>query len=145
MVRDYLNPLWFLRIGGVALIAIGILGFVVWDLDGGDPNSTFYLTGGENLAHVVLGVVAIAASMSVRDAMLLKWLVVIVGIVSLFFGVYGFFLEDELPDLNTFDVANLENPIDNLLHLVIGVWALASAFLPDATMRGGMRGDTMRR
>jgi len=31
---------------------------------------------------------------------------------------------------NTFGVANLESPADDILHLVVGVWALAAAFRP---------------
>lgn len=56
-----------------------------------------------------------------------KPIVVLVGIIALFFGLYGFLVAGN-PALNTFGVANLENPFDNLLHLVVGVWALWAAF-----------------
>jgi hypothetical protein len=47
----------------------------------------------------------------------------IVGVVALVFAVWGFMVRD-LPFQNFYDLANLENPLDNLLHLVVGVWAL---------------------
>ena len=34
------------------------------------------------------------------------------------------------PVPNTFGVANLESPFDNVLHLAVGVWALAAAVRP---------------
>ena len=30
---------------------------------------------------------------------------------------------------NTFGISNLESPADDILHLVVGIWALAAAFL----------------
>ncbi|MBM3141384.1 MAG: hypothetical protein FJZ92_14540 [Chloroflexi bacterium] len=127
MLRDYLTPRWFLRLGGVTLVALGILGIAVWNVGGAGQNSVFYLTGGENVAHVVLGVVALGAAAVVRDARMLRALAGIFGVVALGFGIYGFTLEDHLPELNMFGFANLENPLDHLLHVVVGVWGLASA------------------
>jgi hypothetical protein len=124
------NPKQFLLIGGIVLLLLGIVGFVgVFS----DTKSAFYLDAGENIAHTVLGVVAIAAAYLLKDATLQKWLVVVVGIVALFFGVYGFIVAGNAAP-NTFGVSNLESPADDVLHLVVGVWALAAAFMPSRAM-----------
>jgi hypothetical protein len=85
------------------------------------------------VAHIGLGVVAIAASFLLTDPSMQKWLVAVVGVVSLFFGVYGFVVASQ-PDPNTFGLANLESPADNLLHLVVGAWALYAAFMGRTSM-----------
>ncbi|MBI3626444.1 hypothetical protein HY224_00145, partial [Candidatus Uhrbacteria bacterium] len=63
---------------------------------------------------VVALIVAFAAPMSVQ-----KPVTMIVGVVALLVGLYSIFKPSFLG-------ANLENPADTLLHLVIGVWALVS-------------------
>jgi len=125
-----MNPRQFLLSGGVVLLLLGIVGYAgVFS----DTKSAFYLDAGENVAHTILGVVAIAAAFLLRDASLQKWLVVVVGIVALFFGVYGFIVAGNTPP-NTFGVSNLESPADDVLHLVVGIWALAAAFMPRGAM-----------
>jgi hypothetical protein len=120
-----LNPKQFLLVGGIILLLLGIVGYAgVFS----DTKSAFYLDGGENIAHTVLGVVAIAASYLLKDAGLQKWLVVVVGVVALFFGVYGFIVAGSASP-NTFGVSNLESPADDILHLVVGIWALYAAFM----------------
>jgi hypothetical protein len=125
-----LNPKQFLLIGGIVLLALGLVGYAGLFKD---TSSAFYLDTGENVAHTVLGIVAIAASYLLKDANLQKWLVVVVGVVALFFGVYGFLVASSAPP-NTFGISNLESPADNILHLVVGVWALGAAFMPRGTM-----------
>lgn len=121
-----MNPKQFLQIGGAILLLLGIVGYAgVFS----DTKSAFYLDGGENIAHTVLGIVALAASMWLKDANMQKWLVAVVGIVALFFGVYGFAVAGNTPP-NTFGISNLESPADDILHLVVGIWALAAAFKP---------------
>ena len=48
-------------------------------------------------------------------------LVIVVGIVALLVGLYNFVSPTLLG-------ANLESPMDLLLHLVVGAWALWAAF-----------------
>ena len=120
-----MNPKQFLQIGGGILLLLGIVGYAgVFN----DTKSFFYLDNGENIAHTVLGVVAIGASFLLKDPMLQKWLVAIVGITALAATVVGFLVAgNAAPNLS---VANLESPADDVLHLVVGVWALAAAFRP---------------
>ena len=125
-----MNPKQFLLIGGIVLLLLGIVGYAGLF---SQMNSVFYLDTGENVAHTVLGIVAIAASYLLKDAQLQKWLVVAVGVVALFFGVYGFIVAGGAPP-NTFGISNLESPADDILHLVVGIWALAAAFMPRGMM-----------
>ncbi len=118
-----MNPRQFLLVGGVVLLVLGVLGMV---LPGGQLlGSAWYLTAGENVAHLVLGVVALA-SVYMLNADMQKTLGWVVAAVALFFGVYGFVVAG-VPPLNTFGVANLETPYDNVLHLAVGVWAVLAA------------------
>ena len=120
-----MNPKQFLLIGGIVLLALGLAGFAGLF---SQMNTFFYLDAGENVAHTGLGVIAIAAAYLLKDANLQKWLVAAVGVLALFFTVYGFVVAGNASP-NTFGVANLESPADDILHLVVGVWALAAAFL----------------
>ncbi len=121
-----MNPKQFLLVGGIVLLALGIVGFLgVFN----DTKSAFYLDQGENVAHTGLGIIAIAAAFLIPHAMLQKWLVAVVGITALFFAVYGFMVAGNTPP-NTFGISNLESPADDILHLVVGIWAVAAAFLP---------------
>ena len=125
-----MNPKQFLLVGGIVLLALGIVGFLgVFN----DTKSAFYLDQGENVAHTGLGIIAIAAAFLISDAMLQKWLVAVVGITALFFAVYGFMVAGNTPP-NTFGISNLESPADDILHLVVGIWALAAAFLTRGQM-----------
>ena len=45
----------------------------------------------------------------------------LVGIVGLVVGLWGFLLSGATPN---FYGANLENPLDNILHIAIGIWAI---------------------
>ena len=114
-----MSPKQFLMAGGIILLVLGVLGYV---LPGGQIfGDAWYLTMGENVAHLVLGVVALGASYF-ADAKSQKLLVRVVAVVALFFGLYGFVVASN-PPLNTFGLANLENPFDNVLHLIVGAWA----------------------
>jgi hypothetical protein len=131
------TPKGFLTIGGLVLLLLGIVGFLgIFKLD------IFYLTDGENYAHVGLGLIALAAvyvpGLNSMLATYYKWIVVLVGLIALFFGVYGFVLSAGNPPatLNTFGLANLEI-VDNLIHLVVAAWAFLAAFWAPRSMMMG--------
>src|SRR5712691_3178965 len=111
-----MNPKQFLTIGGAVLLLLGIVG--VLGVFSKDRTSFFWLDSGENWAHLFLGVVALAAvfvpGLNSALAPYYKWIVVLVGVLALFFGVYGFIVAGNA-EPNTFGVANLESPADNLL------------------------------
>ena len=121
-----MNPKQFLQFGGAILVVLGVVGLLPVFTKENTP--WFWLDSGENVAHIVLGVVAIAAAYLLKDPAMQKWLVAVVGVVALFFGVYGFVVAGGT-EPNTFGLANLESPSDNILHLVVGAWALYAAFM----------------
>ena len=125
-----LTPRGFLQWGGIVLTLLGIVGFIGIFSQSAFPS--FYLDTGENVAHLGLGVIALAAlyvpGLNSALAPYYKWIVALVGAISAFFAIYGF-LQSGAPAPNTFGY-NLENPLDNLLHVVVAVWAFWAAFYP---------------
>lgn len=130
-----MNPKQFLTIGGAVLVLLSLIGFT--GVLNQQATPFFFLTAGENVAHLVLGVVALAAvfvpGLNSLLAPLYRPIVILVGIIAVFFGLYGFAVGGA-PVPNTFGVANLENPSDNLLHLIVGAWALWAAFRPSGVV-----------
>lgn len=130
-----LSPKGFLQVGGAVLLLVGILGFV--GVIGPDAQSSIFgdfwwFDMAENVAHTVLGIVAIGAAF-VLPSNLQKTLVMLVGVFALLVGVYSAVFSSMLLG------ANLENPADTILHLLVGVWALAAAMMkPGMERPGGM-------
>lgn len=125
---NFRSPKSFLLYGGVVLLLVGILGYV--GIIGPTPEdslfgSAWWFSNGENVAHTVLGVVALLAAFLLKDAGMQKNLVMLVGVLALVFTVWGVFLSGN--DFNFFGVANLESPMDTILHLVVTVWAFWAA------------------
>ena len=117
-----MHPKQFLQIGGVILVLLGVIGFMKPDFAGDFLN----FDGPENWSHLVLGVVAISlAPLAIGE--LKKWVVVLVGLVALVFGILGFMVSGN-PAPNFYGVTNFENPADNVLHVVVGLWAFFAAF-----------------
>jgi len=123
-------PRLFLTLGGAVLLLLGIVGYLNVFTESSTPD--FWLDSGENLAHTVLGVVALAAvfvpGLNTALAPYYRAIVGLVGVIALFFAVYGF-LQADAAVPNTFGVANLENPADNVLHLVVGIAAIVAIYL----------------
>lgn len=124
-----MNPKQFLLVGGIVLILVGILGFM--GVIGPTENdslfgATWWFDNGENWAHLLIGIVALIAAFALPMSGQ-KPLVMIVGVVALLIGLYSIFQ-------NKFLGANLENPADTLLHLVIGVWALGAGSMKPKTV-----------
>lgn len=118
-----MNPKQYLTIVGAVLVLVGILGFV--GIIGPTASQSLFgnmwvFTTGENVAHAVLGVVALVAAFML-DTKMQKMLTMVFAVVTIFFGLYGF-IAGPGPN-NAFGLANLENPLDNILHLVLGTWA----------------------
>lgn len=120
-----MNPKQFLQMGGTVLLILGIVGYILPDV-GGD---LLWFDGTENIAHVVLGIVALALS-ALPLGPLAKWIVAAVGLGALYFGVAGFLIAGQVAP-NWYGIVNLEIG-DNVVHLVIGVWALYAAFNKNA-------------
>ena len=118
-------------IGGIILLLVGVVGFfgiigpTAADSIFGDA---WWFDNGENWAHTILGVVALILAFAL-PAMAQKWVVVLLGIIGVLIGIYSIFTQSFLG-------ANLENPADTILHLVIGVWALLAAFMGKSESAG---------
>lgn len=114
------TPKQFLRIGGVVLLLVSILGFIgIIGPTAADSifGATWYFDNAENWAHLVLGVVALISAF-VLPAGYQKPLVMVLGVVGILVGLYSMFISQ------TFLGAGLQNPADSLLHLAVGAWAL---------------------
>jgi hypothetical protein len=120
------NSTSFLRYGGGVLLLVGIVGYL------GILNNVnfFSLDAGENIAHVGLGLIGMAAGFGLKDRMVHRGLTAVVGVTGLAFGLLGFFLPSggallngAFANPNFLGLANLESPADNLLHLFVAAWA----------------------
>lgn len=109
------KPRDFLRLVGWVLVVLAVFGYASGSLF----SPTWSLDSSENVAHLIVGVVLLAASYWAKDNNLIKWLTVLVGLSGLFFAYYGWFI-----DPNFRGLANLDT-VDNLVHVVVGIWALA--------------------
>jgi hypothetical protein len=118
------TPRGFLQVGGTVLVAVGILGMIGVIGPTADQSifgSFWWFDNSENIAHLVLGIVGLAAAF-IFPAMWQRYLVMALGVLGLVVGLYN--IMGEVTVLG----ANLESPADLVLHLVVGVWALYAAF-----------------
>ncbi len=114
-----MTPKQFLTIGGVVLVLVGILGMI--GVIGPTPDqslfgATWWFDWPENWAHLVLGIVGLIAAFTF-PASVNKPLVIALGVLGIVVALYNIFSESLLG-------ANLENPLDLILHAVVGIWAL---------------------
>ena len=128
-----MNSKQFLLVGGIILVLVGVLGFVGVlgpTTDSSIFGSAWWFDSAENWAHLVLGIVALVLAYATGPS-LQRPVVMLLGIVSVLVGLYSFFGYSMLLG------ANLENPLDSLLHLAVGIWALLASWKRPA-MAGGM-------
>ena len=114
-----MNPKQFLQIGGIILIVVGVLGFFLIGPSAEESifGAAWWFDNPENWAHLVLGIVALLVLYALPENTH-KPVVIAVGAVALLIGLYSLFGETTLLG------ANLENPLDTLLHVAVGAWAL---------------------
>ncbi|MBI2627010.1 MAG: hypothetical protein HYW77_02085 [Parcubacteria group bacterium] len=127
-----MNPKTFLKLGGTILVLVGILGMV--NILGPTENDSIFgpswwFDDAENWAHLVLGIIALLAAF-VLPAGMQRGLVMLLGIVGVLIGLYSLFGKTE------FYGANLENPADSVLHLIVGIWALWASMKKQNVMMG---------
>ena len=130
------TPRGFLMVGGAVLAVLGLIGFVCVE-----QPIPFLLLARQQREHCPSGSRCRRAGRGVcarpegHIEPYYKWIVVLVGVIALFFGVYGFLVPRATRAAqNTFGLANLELG-DNLLHLVVAGWAFLAAFWsPQAAM-----------
>ncbi|MBI4159886.1 hypothetical protein HY504_01840 [Candidatus Wolfebacteria bacterium] len=118
-----MNPKQFLQWGGVVLVLVALLGFfnvIGPTAEDSIFGSAWWFDNGENWAHLVLGVVALLLAFG-APANLQRPIVIVLGVVGVLVGLYSLFVGE------MFLGANLENPADTVLHVVVGAWALWAA------------------
>ena len=118
-----MNSKQFLVIGGIILVLLGILGFI--GVTGPTPEQSIFgdswwFDNGENWAHLILGIVALIFAYTLPYTVI-RPVVMILGIVGIIIGLYSALYS------TMFLGANLENPADTILHLLVGIWALAAS------------------
>lgn len=124
-----MTPKKFLLWGGIILVAVAILGFVGVIGPTSDQSlfgEAWWFDNGENVAHLVLGLVALLAAFAL-SASLQKNLTILVGVVAILFGLYSLALSEDF-----YGLATLQNPADTVLHFVIGIWALTAGLKKSA-------------
>lgn len=123
-----MTPRQFLLYGGIILLVLGVGGMTFL---GPTPEASAlgefnWLDGTENMAHLLLGLVALAAYYLLKDEQLTRWLVILVGIIAALATVVGFLnASAAVPNAS---ITNLEMS-DNLIHLVVAVWAFWAGFM----------------
>ena len=129
-----LNAKGFLLFGGIILVLVAVLGYL--GIIGPTPEQSlfgglWYFTDLENLAHLIFGVVALAAFYLLKDAMMTKWLILLVAVVAAVAAVYGLMVGgNPSPNVTLAGIpGNLENPMDTVLHVVVAVWAFYAALV----------------
>jgi hypothetical protein len=119
------TPARFLQFGGLAFLALGIVGFLMPNIGG----AYLWFDIPENYAHLITGIVAVVlAPMPIGTTK--KWLVLLIGLLAVFFGIIGFLVAGNEPP-NFYGITNLENPLENAIHLTLGIWALMAAMEPE--------------
>lgn len=117
-----MNPKQYLQWLGVILVILAVVGFLMPNL-AGDFLSFDPL---ENWAHLILGIVALVLSpLPLGD--LKKWIVFLASIGMVIIGFLGF-LNANNPAPNFYGLVNFENPVDNVLHVLLGLWGLWASF-----------------
>lgn len=116
------TPKGFLQVGGVVLVLIAVLGAVgvIGPTEQSLFGSFWWFDNAENVAHGVLGVAGLVAAFAF-PALWQKYLVLALGVLAVVVGLYSLVGQTMLLG------ANLENPADSVLHLVVGAWALYAA------------------
>ena len=99
---------------------LGAVGVIGPTADASIFGSTWWFDNAENWAHLVLGIVALLAAF-VLPGSLQKPLVLAVGVLGVLVGAYS-----ALDNTNLLG-ANLENPADTVLHLIVGAWAVLAS------------------
>ena len=104
----------FLMWVGWILLVLGVLGYVLPNIWGASLN----FSAGENLSHLLLGLVTLAVAYWAKDADLKRWYVILIGVLALYYATFGWLVSP-----NYYGYATLEQT-DNIIHILIGVWAL---------------------
>lgn len=128
-MNPIVNPVVYWRVSAFALTAIAVLGFAVNAFAGNNEGIENFLKfdWAHNVLHVVLAAAAFIFGFAPVPARASKLFAIVFGFVYAGLGVVGLIggLTFEM-----FDVLSLELG-ENLVHLLLGGWALTAGFLAD--------------
>lgn len=119
-----LTSRYFLIIGGIILLALGVFGFLVPEPV--QDTTVVHFDAWENYIHTIAGVAMLAIGFLLPAAyrMYRWWTTLVVGLGALAIAIIGFAVSGAtFPNLGG---ANLENPFDNLVHLAIAAYGLVT-------------------
>ncbi len=111
----------FLRIGGVLLLLVALMGF--WEpMLAGD---FLYFDIVENVGHLLVSFLMIYAGWWGSESLqrLTTWGVFVLSVTI----AVGGFLGKDHAHPNFLGIANFEHPVDNVFHSLAAAWALISA------------------
>ncbi len=129
-VPTFLNPVIYFRISAFALAAVALLGFIMNIIDGavstslGFGNTFLNFTYAHDAVHLVLAAAAFLFGFGNLAGNTVKMFAILFGIVYLGLGVLGFFMWQG----STGDSFLALTPALNLVHIVLGGYALTSGF-----------------
>lgn len=120
-----MDPVLYWRVSAFALSAVALLGILVNVLFGNEKGLEGFLMfdWGHNIVHVVLALAAFIFGFGNLSAGITKTFAIIFGFVYAGLGVLGFIVAD-------LGILHLEIG-ENLIHLVLGAWALTAGFGAD--------------
>jgi len=109
---------FFAIIFGIALIFVGVAGFLPTFNQDGLLFGYFTTDGVHNVFHITVGVIAIMAATSFRAT---KLYFQVVGLLYVVLAVWGFWTSGNIYMMHV-------QPADNILHIIVGVVALLVGF-----------------
>lgn len=105
----------YARMTGLILLIVGIMGFLTDDLMG-----LIQFDSVHNMLHLLIAAVALYIGFGTEDPWLSHLFAEVMGFVYVLLGLVGFISPTFFNLLGPFHL----EPVENLLHLVLGLWGI---------------------
>ena len=109
----------YARMTGLVLLLIGLMGFMMDDFMG-----LIQFDIAHNTIHLLMAVVALYIGFGTEDTWLSHLFAEVMGFVLVVLGLMGFINPTFFGLLGPFHL----EPVENLLHLVLGLWGIGVTF-----------------
>lgn len=129
-IQSIFSPEKFLLLAGGFSVIIGVLGvFSLGPIHEHSVLGTFlWMDNKENFFHTFMGLIGmgivLTPSLKKNLSPYYKYIVFTAGSIALFFSFYG--LLEAYSIISPPIDFNLQHPADNILHLLLGLWAFAA-------------------
>ena len=120
-----MSPKLFLQIGGAIFLVLGLIGFIAPTLFG----DLIVLSDTQNIVHVVLGIGALILGSIEWAGVEKRWTALALALIALFYGIMGFIWSEN--PFNVTGLTDFEDPVDNVLYILIAIWGFATLFVQD--------------